>query len=145
VRANTLIQSPPTGAASLTPAICEDGSEPARQANGSRACADGSEALCEDGSRPTRTGAAGVPLCPIATTAAATGASECEDGTATPCSSTTEGPTETGPAGCEDGSAATPTGSGTYSCRPDVAPSCLEGYSPTFATDGMSFVCEREG
>jgi hypothetical protein len=139
--AKTLPGSKAPGSASLIPASCEDGSEPVRKANGSRACADGSEASCEDGSDP-RTGAGGILLCHAP--AATSGAGECEDGTATPCPAGGEGSAETTPAGCEDGSAALATGSGTYACRGDVGPSCLEGSSPSFSSDGLSFVCERE-
>lgn len=47
----------------LTPATCEDESQPTRSADGSYSCEDGSEPACEDGSAPVRLTAGGAPMC----------------------------------------------------------------------------------
>ena len=55
----------PAPAPKLTPALCEDGSAPARSAAGSFACEDGSEPGCEDGSDSVRPSSSSAPMCRV--------------------------------------------------------------------------------
>ena len=67
----------------LTAARCEDGSLPARAAEGSFECSDGSEPACEDGSEPSRRSASGAPMC-VQSTETQEGET-CADGSAGEC------------------------------------------------------------
>src|SRR5262249_28200721 len=55
----------PAPAPKLTPAVCEDGSAPARTASGSFSCEDGSAPACEDGSEPVRPSSSSAPMCRV--------------------------------------------------------------------------------
>jgi hypothetical protein len=46
-------------------AVCEDGSAPARDQEGSFSCADGSEPICEDGATPTLSHKGKSLVCPV--------------------------------------------------------------------------------
>ncbi len=101
--------------AQLQPATCEDASTPVREADGSYACADGSEPACTDGAEPVAAGNGSDPVCPA--TAAEVGGVECEDGSV-------QGGA-TGSSGCDEGS----------------QPECEDGSQPTLSEDGWTLEC----
>jgi hypothetical protein len=107
----------PAGA-SPTPATCEDGSLPIREADGSFSCEDESEPSCQDGSIP-------VPS---------------SDGSALLCvgSSRRSGSAE---AECEDGGAPVREADGSFSCEDESEPSCENGSTPTPSSDGSTLLC----
>jgi hypothetical protein len=101
--------------AQLQPATCEDASTPVREADGSYACADGSEPACTDGAEPVAAGNGSDPVCPA--TAAEVGGVECEDGSV-------QGGA-TGSSGCDEG----------------AQPECEDGSQPTLSEDGWTLEC----
>ena len=95
---------PPPSAPKLTPALCEDGSAPARSASGAYSCEDGSEPACEDGSEPVRASSSSAPMCHVPheePTQECDAKGECAVEFA--CEEAEEA--ATGPQGCEHGSA----------------------------------------
>jgi hypothetical protein len=94
--------SKPTSAPKLTPAACEDGSAPVRDASsGAYTCEDGSEPICQDGSAPIRPTASSAPMCHVVRegTECTLGAKECA------VEFSCEEEATEGPQGCEHGSA----------------------------------------
>jgi hypothetical protein len=110
----------PNAASAPQPVSCEDGSTPARGAEGAYECADGSEPSCAHGIEPVSRGGA-PPLCPVSTPPAA-GSDRSE-------------------ASCADGSTPTPSASGGYSCEDDSTPECEDGSHPTSAEQGSPPAC----
>lgn len=106
-----------TAAPVLAPAICEDGSTPARGAEGYE-CADGGEPECPSGAAPVAHGSR--LLCPLA--AAPPGEEWSE-------------------AVCEDGSAPASTSTGGYACEDGSAPVCEDGPAPSAAAEGSTLAC----
>jgi hypothetical protein len=104
--------------AALRPATCEDGTTPARDAEGEYTCGDGSDPICAAGAEPVLTHAR--LLCPVPSSAG-TEFSEpnCEDGSSPKRSE------DTGVYACEDGSRAT----------------CENGTQPVLSDDGSMLVC----
>lgn len=95
---------PAAAAPKPTPALCDDGSAPARPAEGGEyACEDGSAPFCEDGSEPIEAGSGSVPVCRVPKEDPAECRTEGECGPELACESGEE--TFAGPQGCEHGSA----------------------------------------
>jgi hypothetical protein len=86
-----------------TPALCDDGSAPARAAGGGEyACEDGSAPFCEDGSEPIEPSSGSAPVCRVSKEDPAECAAEGECGPELACESAEEA--LAGPQGCEHGS-----------------------------------------
>ena len=98
------VPKPAVSAPKLTPALCDDGSAPARPAGGGEsACEDGTAPFCEDGSEPIEPGSASVPACRVPKEDPAECSVEGECGPELACESAEEA--VAGPQGCEHGSA----------------------------------------
>jgi hypothetical protein len=108
-------------APALEAATCEDGSTPAPGAEGSYACADGSEPECADGSEPILAPHKAQLLCPAASSGA-----------------------EWSEASCEDGSDPTQASSGDYLCEDGSAPACEDGSAPVAPEEGSQLACIEE-
>jgi hypothetical protein len=95
---------PAAAAPKLPPALCEDGSAPARPAGGGEyVCEDGSAPFCEDGSEPIEPGSGSTPVCRVPKEDMAECGVEGECGPELACESAEEA--FAGPQGCEHGSA----------------------------------------
>lgn len=82
---HTLANAPSGTIPTVVAATCENGSAPARESNGSFACADGSEPECEDGATPARSSSGRSLLCPVIGEAESESEAECEEGVAASC------------------------------------------------------------
>jgi len=103
--------------ARLTPAICEDGSQPVSTGAGRFSCEDGSEPICEDGS-PVTVRDGSQPECAVSATGVATEAR------------------------CEDASSPVSAGDGQFSCDDESEPVCEDGSEPTPSSDGSRLLCD---
>jgi hypothetical protein len=124
-------------------ASCEDGAQATLSAQGSLACADGSEPRCEDGSNPARSSAGSPPTCPASAEPESSAPDEatCEDDAGNACAVPSEEP-PTQPV-CADGGPALQRTDGSHTCGEAVSPHCAEAASVGFSSDGTSFVCTR--
>jgi hypothetical protein len=104
------------------PAICEDGSRPVAEGEGTFSCADGAEPVCRNGAEPTPTRSGTTLVCP-----------------------TSSSTTEFSEAECEDGSAPERSETGSYACEDGSHPSCPGGSQPTLSDDGSMLACLTQG
>ncbi|HEY2217296.1 MAG TPA: hypothetical protein VGH21_07350 [Solirubrobacteraceae bacterium] len=109
-------------AAPPKPAVCEDGSRPVNEGEGSFACANGEEPICQNGAEPAPSKNGTKLLCPT---------------------SAHSGP-ETTDAECEDGSVPNALGTG-FACEDGSQPRCEDGSQPKASSDGAALVCLVSG
>jgi hypothetical protein len=100
------------------PASCDDGTSPARAADGAYACGDGSEPECANGSEPILAPRRSELLCPAASSGV-----------------------EWSEASCDDGSAPTPASAGGYACEDGSTPECEDGSTPLAPDEGSQPTC----
>jgi hypothetical protein len=100
------------------PATCEDGTTPARSADGSYACGDGAEPECANGSEPIAAPRHEQLLCPAASSGV-----------------------EWSEAICQDGSTPTQTDGASYLCEDGSTPECEDGSKPISPDEGSPPAC----
>jgi hypothetical protein len=100
------------------PAVCEDGSRPVNEGEGSYACANGSEPICKNGAEPAPSKDGTKLLCP-----------------------TSSRSSEWSEAECEDGSSPEASLGGSFACEDGSQPRCEDGSRPTSSGDGSMLVC----
>jgi hypothetical protein len=105
-------------AAPPKPAVCEDGSRPVNEGEGSFACANGEEPICQNGAEPAPS----------------------KNGTKLLCPTSAHSGSETTDAECEDGSVPNALGA-SFACEDGLQPRCEDGSQPKASSDGSTLVC----
>ncbi|HEY1450284.1 MAG TPA: hypothetical protein VGF47_04965 [Solirubrobacteraceae bacterium] len=113
----------PVAAAVPKPAVCEDGSRPVNEGEGSYTCANGNEPVCKNGAEPALS----------------------KDGTKLLCPTGSRNGAEWSEAECEDGSSPEASLGGGFTCEDGSQPRCEDGSRPTASGDGSMLVCLVSG
>jgi hypothetical protein len=110
-------------AAPPKPAVCEDGSRPVNEGEGSYTCANGNEPICKNGAQPAPS----------------------REGTKLLCPTSSRNSAEWSEAECGDGSSPEASLGGGFACEDGSQPRCEDGSRPTASGDGSMLVCLVSG